>query len=532
MSAAPFQPIVIPPQLLQASVNIPKAPEDLSEKYFLGVDIGTSKIAAVLYDPVQNVPKFASTVEIPPMLSSDSAEVKQFGNCGEKSGKSEGPAALWNADEILIATAKAISSLPKEALSLVRGICAAGQMHGVVVLADGRPVTPFANWQDQSCSRGFLEKLRSKTGCSSLSQGHGTVTLARWAACSIPPFDSDRRGIIASTIMDYFCATLCDDPDYRIRLPPSIDPTNANAWGMCDKSGSCWNEEALKSAGLSSFLLPRIVSSGSVIGRTAGGFAATQCGLPLGVPVCVAVGDFQAAFYASIASAAKNKSVNPERCLSLNIGTSAQLAVLVPSNSKIVKKFKEGERKSYELRPYLDDRFSLVTAAAMMGGSAWSAFVDTVAGWCNQIGGGSPDRETVQKRLEDLGMKALKKHKKNPKSEETLLCVDPRFAGEREDPDARGAVTGLTATNARDIGDVAVAFAFGIIQNLQKMLPREVSSSEHTWTVIGSGNAIRNSALFREAARVVLGNECTVAPSNEEAATGAAMFAAFNLSPR
>ena len=496
----------------------------------LGIDVGTSKIAAVLYDPVQGRPVHTASAPVPAMLAP--AACARFCASGDPEAPCEGAPALWDAAAVLAAAAHAVGALPAPARARVGAVCAATQMHGVVVLCGGRAATPFANWQDRACAQRFLARLRTATGHAALSQGHGTATLARWAATgALPP---PAGAPVAATIADHLCAALCGDPAAAPR--PAIDPTNAQAWGMVREGPRgcwAWDARALAAAGVPAEMMPAIVTSATVLARTAGAFALGACGLPAGVPVCVAVGDFQAALHAAL-RATPAAAARPEACLVVNIGTSAQLAVLVDASTDSSSGDEEEEevRRSYEVRPYVDGRHRVVTAAAMMGGSAWHAFVDTVCAWQAQLCPSSSEdkcedreaaREALQGRLIAAGLRALERG-------ETLPCVDARFAGERHAPDARGAVTGLTATNARDLGALAAALALGVVRNLRDMLPSSVlarsDAAAADVVVVGSGNAVRRSPLFRAAVERVLGAPCTVAPWTEEAATGAAMLAA------
>lgn len=500
----------------------------------LGVDMGTSKIAAVLYDPVQECVVHITSAPVPAMLAPSAVPAK-FCASGVPGEASEGAPALWDADAMLTTTAEAVRALPAALRARVGAVGASTQMHGVVVLAEGRPATPFANWQDRACARTFLKRLRATTHRPALAQGHGGTTLARWAVSGALPAENATTAV-ATTIADFFCAALCGDD-----LRPAIDPTNAQAWGMAvapssgdDESGSScgwrWDKEALEAAGVPVEVMPEIVASGTVLGRSGGAFAVDACGLPAGAAVCVAVGDFQAALHATLCA-------HPEARLSANIGTSAQLAVLVPRDDPIVVAPSSGSEaaesiRSYEVRPYVDAQHCVVTAAALMGGSAWQAFVDTVRAWQTQLCADSTQvesRDALQARLVAAGVRALEAEEDKA---ETMPCIDARFGGERHAPDARGAATGLTATNARDLGALAAALVLGIVRNLRDMLPPAVlacCSSNGSSVVVGSGNAVRRSPLFRTAIERVLGMPCVVTPFTEEAATGAAMLAAHAL---
>ena len=134
--------------------------------YDLGIDIGTSKVAAVLWDAAAGRLVAAHSME------------HRAAVAGLPAGRAEQDVArIWAA----VRTAMARFSAADRAA--VRRIGVTGQMHGVVVVDQQlAPVTNLVTWQDQRCLEdGFLAEFRDRTGDASVHTGFGGATLA-WLA--------------------------------------------------------------------------------------------------------------------------------------------------------------------------------------------------------------------------------------------------------------------------------------------------------------------------------------------------------------
>ncbi|MBI2892247.1 MAG: FGGY-family carbohydrate kinase [Deltaproteobacteria bacterium] len=98
---------------------------------------------------------------------------------------------------------------------------------------------------------------------------------------------------------------------------------SADPMGLCDLRRGDWDDDLLDAAGLDRQKLPRLVATGSVLGRITGD-AARATGLPEGIPVVAGGGDGQiAALGAGL--------VGPGRAY-LNLGTAVVLGVVSPTS--------------------------------------------------------------------------------------------------------------------------------------------------------------------------------------------------------
>ena len=101
--------------------------------------------------------------------------------------------------------------------------------------------------------------------------------------------------------------------------------------------------------------------------------------------------------------------------------------------------------------------------------------------------------------------------------------IVPSFLGERNAPELRGNIGGLTLENYTP-GKTAAALALGIIRNLRSTLPPELLEGRQKLVV--SGNAVRKSKALQQACTKIFSIVPSVQESREEAACGAALLSA------
>ena len=163
-----------------------------------------------------------------------------------------------------------------------------------------------------------------------------------------------------------------------------------------------------------------------------------------------------------------------------------------------------------DLRPYFGENV-LAVGAPLCGGAVWSALMNF---WKSGFAaaGQTPDDETLFRMLDAAAERELR----SP----DLPHFSPSFLGEREDPDARGELSGLTLENF-SCGKVAAALARGLAENLRRMLPQELLARKTRLAV--SGNGFRRNTSLCLAAKLVFGLPLVKCEFSEEAACGAAM---------
>ena len=443
-------------------------PQDL----YLGIDVGTTKIAAVVADGEGGVRAVASRVHETGLPSAD--------------GRAEQEAGV-----LLDTTWAVVRELPEALRQRVSGVGVTGQMHGVVLVDAGNaPVTPLITWQDGRCLEepGFLGALSEATGYR-LHTGYGLATLAWLHRHQQLP----ATAVAATTIHDLVVARLCNLPR------PLTDPSDAASWGCFDLTTAAWDEAATVSSGVPMSMLPAIRPFGSVAGVIDPAMA-WQVGLPGGLPVHGALGDLHASLLATIR--------DPQTDVALTLGTGGQATVITAAPFD-VRAARQAAPCNYW--PYPGGRVAVV-AASLSGGAAWAWLVDSLAAWLRDLGVAPPPREVLFERINTLGLAATHE-----------LPVRSHFLGERHDPSLTGSIQHLRVSNC-SLGALARGLARSIVRNLHAMLPPE--TLQNRTRLVGSGNALRRTPLLQHMAEDVFGLPLTLTEGREEAATGAALVAA------
>ena len=446
-----------------------------TESCSLGLDVGTSKVAAVLV-----------ACDTGAVVAAEAAS-----HGATVAGCSEGHDEQ-DVGTVLYCVRRAVGLLPPAGRARTGAVGLTGQMHGVVVVDRHlTAVTNLITWQDQRCNEaGFLKDIQELSGDRSLRTGFGTATLAWLSRNGRLPGEATA----AATIHDLVAARLCALPR------PVTDPTDAASWGLFDLDSATWDEGAAGRMGVDPGLLPGIRDSGSRAGLL-GRAPAAELGLPAGIPVMVPLGDNQASLWATLAGR------DPDAALALTLGTGGQLSAVMPPGFVPPPE----PPTTFEYRPFPRGRLAAV-AACLCGGSAFAWLAAAVDSWCREIGVEPPDEGTLYERLIQAGLA----------TEGGGLGVVPRFLGERHAPDERGRIQGIGKENFT-VGNVARALVDGILHNLRNMLGPECLAGRSL--VVGSGNAIRRSALMQARIEGVFGLPLHLTSTTEEAATGAALLA-------
>ncbi|MFM5923641.1 MAG: xylulokinase [Novosphingobium sp.] len=231
---------------------------------YLGIDIGTSGVKAVIADPAGAVVAQASAplnVSRPHDLWSE-----------------QDPDAWWSATEA------AVLALPQDLRGAVAAIGLAGQMHGATVLgADDRPLRPAILWND---GRSFAECAELEAAVPELRAITGNIAM--------PGFTAPKLAWLRRQEPEVFAAirTVLVPKDY-VRLCLSGD----KASDLSDSAGTLWLDGArrdwsdplLGATGLTRDQMPRLLE-GTEISGTLRAEVAARWGMDR-VPVAAGAGD-------------------------------------------------------------------------------------------------------------------------------------------------------------------------------------------------------------------------------------------------
>ncbi|XP_039612479.1 sedoheptulokinase [Polypterus senegalus] len=433
-----------------------------SAQYVLGIDLGTTSVKAVLLESMSK--KIASSETRP-----TKAEV--LSDLGPQAKEQD-------VGRIVNALNECMAVLPKDQLQKVVRIGVSGQMHGVVFwnaeaicdwqssgtsqIFKEKTTSNLITWQDGRCSAEFLASLPQPDSHLSLASGFGCASIF-WILKNRP--DVLKMFTSAGTIQDYLVAMLCNQER------PLMSVQNAASWGYFNTQKRKWNLEILRNSDFPVYLLPEVVESGSIAGKTTREWHL----VPVEVEVGVALGDFQCSVYSCMRD--KTDAV-------LNIGTSAQLTFALPSTFQPPKTPDCSSPLSYF--PYFDGSY-LAVAASLNGGNVLAVFVEMLKNWINELG-----LEVNESSIYSLLSEAALNQSRSD------LTIWPTIFGERHDTKRLGSVCNISTGNI-SLGHVGRALCHGVVQNLVAMLPPTLLLQSGVQRILGTGNALsRNEVLKQE----------------------------------
>ena len=356
-----------------------------------------------------------------------------------------------------------------------------GQMHGIVYLDDsGKPVSPLYTWQDgrgdQPYGEGetYAAHLSNITGYP-VATGYGLVTHYYNLRNGLVPENAVRF----CTIHDYVAMVLAG------QTTPVTEASDAASFGVFNVEQGCFDLTALEKAGIAPDLLPALAADpciGTYLGK---------------IPVYVAIGDNQASFLGSTGG-----DLN---CMLANVGTGSQFSVYTPKYMSC---------SGLETRPFPGGGYLLV-GASLCGGRAYALLEKFFRQTVEMATGTAPDS------CYD-GMAALLACSEKPAD---IPAVTPLFQGTRQDPSLRGHIDGLSTENLTPL-HLIWGMMEGMAGELHDMylLYRNAGGSDVSF--IGSGNGLRKNKYLQKCFSDLFGQTLVMSDCNEEAATGAAQFAA------
>ncbi len=212
-----------------------------------------------------------------------------------------------------------------------------------------------------------------------------------------------------------------------------------------------------------------------------------------GIPVGVAIGDNQASVFSTLAD---------PRDVLLNVGTGSQISAVTDTPTA---------GADYECRPYFEGKY-LAVGAALCGGRAYAMlknFYKELLG-CVVDATDAEVYGIMDRLLQNTAT--------------TTLRADTRFAGTRKDASITGSFTGITQQNFTP-GHLALAVVEGMVEELYGMY-RQMQIA--TTGLVGSGNGVRKNPHLIKAAEQKFGAKMKIPRHTEEAAFGAALFAAIS----
>ena len=365
----------------------------------------------------------------------------------------------------------------------IKSIGITGQMHGVVYVGkNGELVSPLYNWQDSrgnrviSDNKTYCQEIFERTGYTVFS-GYGFATLFYNHQNAIEP----ENAISFCSIMDYVAMTLCGNDS------PVTHPTNAASFGLYDIQKDRFDSDAIHQLGLSHIVLPKIAVDGEILGYYQN------------IPVGIAIGDNQASFYGSVREE-NNKAL-------VNFGTGSQISVVLDH----IKTYDD----SLEIRPYLFGKY-LLCGSALCGGKAYAVLENFFSKYAAAITNTVSSQYDI---MNDLAQQAY--------SNRSRLIVSTQFCGTRKDPGLRGAITEIDDKNFTP-ENMILGVLQGMVDELKLYFDR--MNLKTITGLVASGNAVKKNRILQMLLKDTFGLSVCLLEQDEEAAIGAALYAAVSNS--
>lgn len=389
----------------------------------------------------------------------------------------DAPGAHLQDPDVLVAGALELYHDLAGASGSFAGVGVTGQMHGLLYTdAGGRAVSPVYTWLDRRAeakdgATSYQERFRETVG-EAVPLGYGALT----------HFTLSKTGRVPTT-----ATHLCTPADYLVMrladlVEPAVDPTLAHSLGLFDLDG---NRFAEGWAAIESPVRLPTLSGGVIVGHLED------------VPVVTAIGDNQASFIGSVR--------NPRTAASVTLGTSGQITCVSRARP-------EHSGPDMEVRPFPGGGFLLV-GASLTGGKAFEVLANLIDSVALALTG---EQAADSYALLESAVAAP-----------PYPVVDTRFAGSRGGAQA-GAITGVTMNNLT-LPHLVYGFAQGVVDELHAFWAgafTEAGATANITGLVGNGNALRRSAVVRERLSDTFGLPLTLTEHQEEAAVGAALYAA------
>ena len=449
--------------------------------YYIGIDIGTSSVKALLIDSSgrvikTSVPEYSFQTPKPLWAEAD-------------------PLDWWEA------TQQAIKELLlKVQSSEIAGIGLTGQMHGMVAMnKEGSVLRPCIMWNDQ---RSHLEcdEITERVGQKKILSITGNPVLPGFTAPKILWTQKNEPDLFA--LID---KVVLPKDFIRYKLTGSFfsDVSDASGTSLLDVGKRTWSQEMFDCMGWPISWMPEVTESTEVSAKISAE-AATLTGLLEGTPVVAGGGD--------CAAQAVGSGIVEEGKVSVTLGTSG--VVFAQSNEYRV----EPNGKLHAFCHAVPGKWHVMGVMLSAAGSfQW---------YKNQFG---MEEQRIEKEGGANAYETLTKEAQQVIAGSEGLFFLPYLSGERTpypDPYARGCFIGMSLRHQKKHHTRAVleGVSYGLNDSLSMMKELGVNPKE----IILSGGGSR-SALWKQMLADIFATPCAMVNALEGAAYGAAILAAVGV---
>jgi xylulokinase len=444
----------------------------------LGIDLGTSSVKAVLFDPDTST-----------TLATSGQEYAIYKPTPDRA--EQNPEEWWQTTVAVVRHVVASSTRHD-----IAAISFSGHMHGVTLLdRAGKPVRPAIIWADQRTSR-EVDELVATVGADAYSQHCGTLPAAGFTAPTMLWLAKHEPETLAYAQHMLFVK---DYVRYRMTGVVGAEVSDAAGSGMFNVAQRVWAYEVTQAARIPEYLLPPVHNSTTIAGELLPA-AAEPMGIQAGIPVVMGAAD-------QPAQAVGNGIITPG-IASITVGSGGQVFVPIlpasdgrlPTDARLHVFNHAVPNAYYVLGALLSAGLSLRWLRNLLG---MAAMPDAYAILSQEAAATSPGANG--------------------------LLFLPYLTGERTphmDAQARGAFIGLTAAHER--GHLARAVMEGVSFALRQVLEISLSLGGRAERVIGAGGAME-SPVWRGILTDILGLPIQRPMLTEQAGIGAALIAGVGI---
>ncbi len=436
----------------------------------LGIDLGTSSVKAVLFDP-DTSQTLAVAGEEYPIHKPQPDRAEQY--------PSEWAAATDNVIAQVIA---------QSGRDDIAGIGFSGQMHGVSLYSPKRGfVRPSIIWADQRMAH-EVDEIVALVGADEHARICGTLPAAGFTAPTLLWLKKHQPQVLEGDV------TLLFPKDaVRLHLGGEIctDYSDAAGSGMYNVSAKTWAQPIIDGAGFPQAIFPRVHESSAQVGETR-----AVGTLKAGVPLYAGSAD-------QPAQAVANGLIAPGLA-SVSVGSGGQVCVPVV---RAADGTLATDRRLHVFNHAVPETYYVLGAILSAGLSLR---------WLRDLLGMRSDTNAYPTLSQEAAAV--------PTGAEGLIFL-PYLTGERTphmDARARGAFIGLTPAHTR--GHLARAIMEGVCFAMRQSLEIALSLGGQAESVIGAGGAM-DSDLWRQIMTDILGLPLQKPLLSEQAGVGAALIA-------
>jgi Sugar (pentulose and hexulose) kinases len=431
---------------------------------FVGLDIGTTTIGGVVFDPDE--PSIVCSI-----VKNNNAAIH-----------SENHWEQLQDPRVILETVSGILNSFCTNYPDIKGIGVTGQMHGIVYVdQSGNAVSPLYTWQDGRGNLPYKDGI-TYAGYLTAQTGH---PMATGFGLTTHFYQSVHHRVPAEA------CSLCTIHDYvAMKLAnlnqPVCDSTGAASLGLFNLENRQFDNGALVKLGIDRVLLPEIATSFKAIGETADG-----------IQVFPALGDNQASFIGAVRDL--------DASFLVNVGTSSQVSVYTSQFAEI---------SNLELRPFPGGGFLLV-GVPLCGGKSYALlenfFKNTLKLFTKQ------EFVSLYDTMNQIDAEKLESN--------NLLKISTQFDGTRNDVTIRGSIHNIGLANFTPEYLIA-GFLEGIAAELYELYTKFPASIRSKVRIMsGSGNGIRKNELLQQTFMKVFQMNMEISVREEEASLGAALSA-------